>query len=120
MLLFCVRRDCFPGEHSLTYISLPQVLLSRFIINLRRSSTPGLNLSDNSHLSRISIPNLRILTIDDIVDNLGEPLDFVEYRIGDEDVEGLDAANTDEQLAGGSDSADVHIVNVSRIGEVRS
>ncbi len=66
--------------------SVPLVLLSRFIINLRQIDSPGTDTSANQHQSRFSVLNLRMPTMDDVVGNLGEPLDFdVEHRLDDED-----------------------------------
>lgn len=65
--------------------SLPNVLLSRFIINLRQVDSPDTDTSADQHTSHLSILNFRMPTMGDIVGNLGEPLDFaVEYRLDDE------------------------------------
>lgn len=64
--------------------SLPQLLLSRFIINLRQVDSPGTNTSADQHPSRFSMPNFRVPTMDEVVGNLGEPLEFVEYHADDE------------------------------------
>lgn len=84
------------GDICLMSSSLPLLLLSRFIINLREVDSPATNLSDSQHLSRFSIPNSRVPTMNDVVGNLGEPLDFVDYRIED-----------DEDLEQGSEQTDV-------------
>lgn len=66
--------------------SLPQLLLSRFIINLRQIDSPGSDTSAHQHSSRFSVANFRMPNMDDVVGNLGEPLDFdVEHRLDDED-----------------------------------
>ncbi len=67
------------------FFSLPQLLLSRFIINLRDADSPTTHLSDDRHPSRFSIPNFRMPTLDGVVGNLGEPLDFVEYCVEDDE-----------------------------------
>lgn len=80
--------------------SLSQILLSRFIINLRRVNSPEAITATTRHPSQLSTPNFRMPTMDDVVDNLGEPLDFVEYRLDDEDDGqnvGVDARKTLEQ-----------------------
>ena len=82
----------------LTSTSLIPILLSRFIINLRQVGTSATIPSDNRHPSRFSIPNLRMPTLDGVVGNFGEPLDFVEYRIeDDEDGEHDAAVQIDEE-----------------------
>ena len=42
--------------------------------------------SDNGHLSQLSIPGFRMPTLDEVIDNLGEPMDFIERR-DDDDVD---------------------------------
>lgn len=75
--------------------SLPQLLLSRFIINLRQVDSPGTNTSTDQHPSRFSIPNFRVPTMDEVVGNLGEPLEFGEYRADAED-DAQDGAHANE------------------------
>ena len=69
---------------------LIQILLSRFIINLRQAG-PSSTASDPFTLQHSTIAfRMRNLTMNDVVGNLGEPLDFVEYKV-DEDDEGSDS-----------------------------
>ena len=56
---------------TLTAPSLPPVLLSRFIINLRQVDSPSTNPSVNQRSSRFSIPNFHMPNMDDVVGNLG-------------------------------------------------
>lgn len=81
--------------------SLPNILLSRFIINLRHAGSPAANSTANQHASRFSIPNLRMPTMDEVVGNLGEPLDFVEYRVEDDsDDAQIDHLDSDSEQQG--------------------
>lgn len=83
--------------------SLPPVLLSRFIINLRQVDSPGTNPSVNQRSSRFSIPNFHMPNMDDVVGNLGQPLDFAEYRMddeGDAQNDGDDATAEPQHAAG--------------------
>lgn len=64
--------------------SAPPIMLSRFLINLRRVDSPQTTSFANESPSGFSVPNFRIPTMDDVVGNLGEPLDF-EYTMGDDD-----------------------------------
>ncbi|KAF7793521.1 hypothetical protein EIP86_004635 [Pleurotus ostreatoroseus] len=79
--------------------SLPEIALSRFIINLRQAAAPSSIPSDNRHPSRFSIPNFRMPTLDEVMDNLGEPMDFVEYRIEDDDEEGQEDRHNDTRIS---------------------
>ncbi len=69
----------------LTSPSLPQISLSRFIINLRQTDSPGNGTSANQRLSRFSMPNFRMPTMSEVIGNAGEPLDFVEHHLDEED-----------------------------------
>lgn len=67
---------------------LPQLLLSRFLINLREAAEQ--NPSDDTamqHFSRFSVPGFRVptSTIDRVVGNLGESLEFRDHDLEDED-----------------------------------
>lgn len=64
--------------------SIIYILLSRFIINLRQVDSPDIGPSANPQLSYFSTPNFRMPTMDEVVGNLGEPLDFSEYHLNDE------------------------------------
>ena len=86
-----------PSTTDNVYFRLGQVLLSRFIINLRQVDTPTTNASTNQHRSRISSPNFRVPTIDEVVGNLGEPLDFVEYYVDDGEDDGADVEHVDTE-----------------------
>ena len=60
---------------------MPSILISRFIINLRQlddhenEGTAGTTTMPAGRFSQFSVPNFRIPTADDIVGNMGEPLD---------------------------------------------
>ena len=75
-------------------------MLSRFLINLRQLDASQSTSRSNVHSSRISALNFRMPTADDVVGNLGEPLDFAEYRI-DEDttVEGAQCDAAQAEIA---------------------
>ena len=60
-------------------------MLARFLINLRQLDASQSISRSNVHSSQISALNFRIPTSDDVVGNLGEPLEFSEYSI-DEDI----------------------------------
>ena len=76
---------------------LGQVLLSRFIINLRQVDTPSTNATTGAHRSRMASPNFRVPTMDEVVGNLGAPLDFVEYCVDDGDGDGADGEHVDSE-----------------------
>ena len=87
----------------------PLLVANRFIINLRQVDAPTMNSSSDQHVSRFSTVKFRIPTSDEVIGNLGEPLEFVDYRVGDED-DGLD----------GSAEADVSVnldMDMERQGE---
>ena len=69
---------------------LIQILLSRFIINLRQVSPSTAASTAGQFTSRYSTIAFRgsNVTMDDVVGNLGEPLDFVEYCVDDDDASG--------------------------------
>lgn len=58
---------------------LPQILLSRFLTNLREAADPYAS-GDTAveHFSRFSAPGFRVptSTIDRVIGNIGEPLEF--------------------------------------------
>ena len=63
------------------------------VINLRQVNSPTTNSSADQHASRFSAPNFRGLTMDDVVSNLDELLEFVSYCVLDElDVQDVGAA----------------------------
>ncbi|KAJ3520932.1 hypothetical protein NM688_g9089 [Phlebia brevispora] len=62
---------------------LPNILLSRFLIDLRRVGAP--NASSITYLSRFSVANFRVPSIPSIIGNLGEPLADSE-----EDLDGIE------------------------------
>lgn len=64
---------------------LPNVLFSRFLINLSQTNTSQSVLSGTVNPSRYSTLNFRGRTVDAIIDNLGAPLDFGEGDSVDED-----------------------------------
>lgn len=65
--------------------SAPPIMLSRFLINLRQVDSPHNSSFSNGNLSRFSVPNFRMPTMDNVVGNLGELLEFVDYTVDDED-----------------------------------
>lgn len=67
------------------YPSAPPIMLSRFLIHLREINRQENTSSSVGNLSRFSVPNFRVPTMDDVVGNLGDSLDFVEYDIDNED-----------------------------------
>ena len=79
--LATVYAPTFPTRIFLTFSSLPRILLSRFLMNLRQVATP----SDSRHSSHFSTLNFHMPTMDEVIDNLGEPMDFVEYRVDCDD-----------------------------------
>lgn len=74
------------------FSSLPKLLLTRFIINLRRLDSATTHPSDNQHSSPLSAPRFHMPTMDDVIGNLGEPLDFAEYRLEDDEDGDRDSA----------------------------
>ena len=94
---------------------LIQILLSRFIINLRQAG-PSSTASDpfTSRHSTIAF-RMRNLTMNDVVGNLGEPLEFVEYRVDDDDDDDSDGG----QARGGNSNMEQggHSELGSRISE---
>ncbi|KAJ3558484.1 hypothetical protein NM688_g903 [Phlebia brevispora] len=62
---------------------LPNVVLSRFLINLRQVENG--ETSHMSHFSRFSAPSFRVPTLPDIIGNLGEPLVNGDHDPIDED-----------------------------------
>lgn len=90
------------NESSLTSPSLPHILLSRFIINLRRvvSPTPGpITFTDQGSIRLSTVASFRMPTVDDIVGNIGEPLEFTEFYVEDD-------SEVSEHVYG---NADVHL-----------
>lgn len=83
---------CSVGASISDGTSLPRVLLSRFIINLREVDSQNDHPSIGQHPPHFSLPNFRVPSMDDIVGNLGESLDFVKYRVEDEEGGELGAA----------------------------
>ncbi len=79
----------------LIFSSLPPLLLSPFIINLRQGDSLDAETSAGQHISRFSVPNFRRPTLDEVVGNLGESLDFVEDSLY-EDTDDADATSTSE------------------------
>lgn len=83
--------------------SLPHILLSHFIINLRQVDSHGINTSTYHRSSHLSMPHFRVPTMDEIVSNLGEPLEFMESDSSDED----DATHEDTAVNGNTEQPDV-------------
>lgn len=68
--------------------SLSRILISRFLINLRNAAEPNRsNDTAMQHFSRFSVPGFRVPigTIDRVVGNLGEPLEFRDEAFDNED-----------------------------------
>ncbi|KAJ3549533.1 hypothetical protein NM688_g5166 [Phlebia brevispora] len=87
LLLFNVAQlliDVVPALESTGFTPLavycevmPSILISRFIINLRRVQGIDVPDQDNSRahrLSQFSAPNFRMPTLQSVMDNMGEPL----------------------------------------------
>lgn len=65
---------------------LQPILLSRFLINLRQADSPEDSIQA-SHLSRFSAPNFRVPTLQSIMGNMGESLEYgAEEDEAEEDV----------------------------------
>ena len=58
-------------------------MLSRFIINLRHIDRSSDDSLDNHNPSQSLTLHFYVPTLDQMMDNLGEPLDFVEYTVDD-------------------------------------
>ncbi|KAF7794603.1 hypothetical protein EIP86_005739 [Pleurotus ostreatoroseus] len=72
-------------------ICMPKVLLSRFIINLRQFDIRISNSTVTQQRSRFSTITFRVPTKDEVIGNLGEPLDFGAYQVDDgEHIEHVD------------------------------
>ena len=60
---------------------MPSILISRFIINLRQldkyesEGATGITEMPAGRFSQFSVPNFRVPTMDDVVGNMGEPLE---------------------------------------------
>ncbi|KAJ3552007.1 hypothetical protein NM688_g4385 [Phlebia brevispora] len=74
----------YDGPTPLIFILQP-ILISRFLINLRQLDAPTRSSSESRHFSRFSIPNFRIPTIESVVGNMGEPLDYGANDHSDEE-----------------------------------
>ncbi|KAJ3536622.1 hypothetical protein NM688_g6812 [Phlebia brevispora] len=59
---------------------LPNIILSRFLINLRQVNSADTESNDAARFSQFSIPNFRVPTLPDIIGNLGEPLEFGNHE----------------------------------------
>ena len=51
------------------------IIISRFLVNLRRADNPGSMTSTVGHLSRFSTPRFRVPTITSIIGDMDRPLD---------------------------------------------
>ena len=80
-------------------------MLSRFIINLGQVNSP----ITNEDTSRFSLPNFRVPTMDEVIGNLGEPLDFEGDEALQDDV--LDRNSNAEQ----KDTADLESGDVIQL-----
>ncbi|KAJ3559722.1 hypothetical protein NM688_g173 [Phlebia brevispora] len=72
---------------------LPNVILSRFLINLRQVNTAG--PSSVTHLSRFSVPRFHMPSVPTIIGNLGEPLAPGEEHWDNEDCDIVEARKRD-------------------------
>ncbi len=62
------------------------IIISRFLINLREADggTQGSTLmSDGAHFSRFSAPGFRVPTLDDVIGNLGESVEYDSWEQSD-------------------------------------
>ncbi|KAJ3552708.1 hypothetical protein NM688_g4013 [Phlebia brevispora] len=74
--------------------SLPNIIISRFLINLHQASLPE---SSNTTSSHFSAPNFRAPTLPEIIGNLGEPLTFGD-EVEHDGIEVGDAESCEECL----------------------
>ena len=86
------------------------ILISRFLINLRRASQPE-DSARQTGTHRFSIPNFRTPTEADIVDDMGEPL---EHGLS----EGGDGEEIDAGVSAEQPSLDVSSVPVANTIDV--
>lgn len=77
----CHRKCNDRSGHSvpLTFTRAQSILVSRFLINLRRAHQLH-NQSSLERFSRFSTPRFHVPTMASIVDDLGEPLEHVDYE----------------------------------------
>lgn len=75
-----------PNRLTIITRSLSEILISRFFINLQEAVEPNINDTEMQHFSRFSIPGFRVptSTINRIVGNLGEPLEFRDEYVNNE------------------------------------
>lgn len=102
-------------------LSLPQIILSRFIINLRYTETSSIGADssvDQDH-SRSSHINFRAPSRAQIVGNIGEPLDFKDYDLdGEIAAESSNTLNEDGEHGSIQDSSDITSSDVAVRGSV--
>ncbi|KAJ3553607.1 hypothetical protein NM688_g3520 [Phlebia brevispora] len=77
-------------QYGTLFFILPNVILSRFLLNLRQIDAPEVG-SSPGHVSRFSVPNFRMPTVPSIIGNLGEPLAYAEELEGIVDAEHADS-----------------------------
>ncbi|KAJ3553967.1 hypothetical protein NM688_g3344 [Phlebia brevispora] len=105
-------------QYGTLYFVLPNVVLSRFIINLRQADFPESTRTTRfSHFSRFSPPNFRVPSLASFIGNLGEPLaDDEESTDGEAHVEGCafrDSAVAESRKDGGTlDNISFEVVEV--------
>lgn len=97
--------------------SLPRILLSRFIINLRDVDVgpPTSNLSITQAHSRGFVLSSYMPTINGVIGNLGEPLDFVDYRIKNDEGVKRDHAGAQIDRASDGERRDTHTTPSSNV-----
>ncbi|KAJ3547685.1 hypothetical protein NM688_g5375 [Phlebia brevispora] len=100
---------------------LPNIILSRFLINIRQVNTP--ESGNATHFSRFSLPTLRMPSISIIIGNLGEPLARNEDDIDNEDhviaeahEDGTSAAVISDEEVGMPDVINIGIGEIEEVG----
>ncbi|KAJ3553356.1 hypothetical protein NM688_g3660 [Phlebia brevispora] len=106
----------FPEENpiSVFLILLPNIIVSRFLINLRQASPA--ETSDLAHFSQFSAPNFRMPTFSNIIGDLGEPLADGNEMLDEEEHE---VREDSAYAASSSVGEDASVAPDSDISEVR-
>ncbi|KAJ3559716.1 hypothetical protein NM688_g167 [Phlebia brevispora] len=96
---------------------LPNIILSRFLINLRRINVP--ESGSAARFSRFSLPNFRMPSIPSIIGNLGEPLadneddhDEEDHAVAEAYEERVGAAVGAGEDVGGSDVMNIGTLEI--------
>lgn len=73
------------------------ILISRFLINLRRANEAQSRLPDAASASRFTIPYFHVTTLPNMLSDMGEPLELSPHGDDDEEGEGEVVDAVDEQ-----------------------